>query len=134
MKGINVFAYMRSFSPKQIGAVRQFLRTFKCCDELLLEIEKVIEDRVKASIELSAKAAVTRKAAIRKVHEPKPLKVIPGEICPKCDSPMAGTWLDHCEVERSRRVYYRECTVCTFYCETIQRGEGLFQVICSKEV
>jgi hypothetical protein len=42
--------------------------------------------------------------------------------CPKCTSDMTGFPYPGCEVKKTGRYFYKECTACTYYVEIFKRG------------
>jgi hypothetical protein len=50
--------------------------------------------------------------------------IVPRQIigfCPKCSSIMRGMPMSKCEFEKSGRVFYKECSACTYYAEIFKK-------------
>lgn len=131
---VDVYFYSKSHSSEALDSVIQFLEVFDCCPELLGHLQEIKTNKLKASKEAAKRRAHTRREVEKlKITEPKQLPILPGERCPKCNAMMVGDTIEACEQARSGREFYRECTRCPFYCETISVGPGLYKVICSEE-
>jgi hypothetical protein len=50
------------------------------------------------------------------IVEPPPLTGVIG-MCPRCGEPLSGLPVPRCEATKTGRVFYKECSACTYYGE-----------------
>jgi formate dehydrogenase maturation protein FdhE len=130
--------YFDSFDPKIQEGVRQALEYFKCCDETLellndlkaedLELQRVAaEDSAKEDTERSAAWRAVAKGKKIKIEEPQKITTVVG-LCPRCSTTLVGTMIPSCEKEHSDRVFYKECTACSYYSEIFKKRNKHYEV------
>ena len=55
------------------------------------------------------------------ITEPFKYTMVVG-ICPRCSSKVVGGPIPKCEIKISGRVFYKECSACTYYVEIFKKG------------
>jgi DNA-directed RNA polymerase subunit M/transcription elongation factor TFIIS len=127
--------YFDSFDPRVQEGVRQALEYFKCCDEALellnaLKAEELENDRIAAEETDKHNEKVMRQGATiegTKVEKIPKLTAVVG-ICPRCSSKLVGFTIPGCEKNHSSRIFYKECTACTYYAEVFKKRNKHYEV------
>jgi hypothetical protein len=130
INNVDVRKYSRSFDPSIPQSVAQFLEVFGCCKELRDTLRLMIEEWNNQSREIAENLSFgkpdpnTVKESKGKTRAPRPtqapLKIVV-DMCPRCGSKMVGEPLSMCESKESGRVFYKECTACTYYAEIFKK-------------
>jgi hypothetical protein len=133
---IDVGLYAESHEESVLSGVRQFLRVFKCCDGLLEALEKRKADELDEHVRRANTQYSTRlrkKGCKGKVKErpkqpqPERVQTVIG-FCPKCGSNLMGVPIPNCETEKSGRVFYKECSACSYYSEIFLRRNKHYEM------
>ena len=95
--------YVRSHDPRCLHTVVQFLEVAGWSPE--------VEDWLKKYLR-----KVRLEGFIVTPKDDSGLAYI-DESCPRCDELMQGIRMPACEVRRTGRAYYKECSSCTYYAE-----------------
>ena len=132
---INVFNYVQSHHHDVVQGVIQFLETFNCdCNDLLETLVGIEEERTDGNVKKAERMgtgkisreerAEIRKKKLREIENKMkserkdlpPLHLATG-VCPKCDSVMYGEPQRFCTKIVKGPVFYAECSVCPYYYE-----------------
>ena len=112
------------YSSKHLYSVIQWMEFGECCPEIVVFLKKRIETQtIEYTVEERKEQEKTlEKRALRdeKVSESRKMnhRMIPLlAICPDCRDPMQGFIHPHCEMVKTGRFFYAECTKCAYYNE-----------------
>lgn len=145
VNGIDVYRYTRSHNRQVIDGTIQFLQAFGCCGELLevlarLDNERLDKQRIAAeekTLEKWDEARRLEEESGCKEKKEKKVRQIPQEkrslttvvgFCPRCKSHLLGEPLPGCETTKSGRVFYKECSACTYYSEIFKKRNKYLEV------
>jgi hypothetical protein len=124
--------YAASFDSKMLSSVAQWLEVFEGDPELLDQIRIEIESRRQNEHDAVQKMMKAQEAASKRYKQKELMEEedgFPGEprhlpimgLCPKCNAPMGGMFMAGWETEKSGRLFYRECSSCSYYAELYKK-------------
>lgn len=134
-----VSTYAESFSDEAVSSVMQFLEVFSedRSEELFNKIRDVVHER-RERLRITAEANNKRRKELLEKQigeyemkermakedgkfpgEPSPMPVI--GFCPKCGRKLLGMFISDCETRKSGRVFYKQCSSCSYYSELFKR-------------
>lgn len=131
--------YFAGFDPRLLPSVLQSLEYFQCCPEVIDVLSQLEVERLESARKLSERKGAHIRArtggvvgtpsgrVMRQVPEPQPLTVVVG-FCPRCGSSVMGEPLSACERQKNKRVFYKECSSCSYYAEVFQRGNKYVEI------
>jgi hypothetical protein len=129
INGINFDNYIKTFDPRHLHSVQQFLEMFACCPELEAALKNFLDDSfaVKQQRTRIYRAAEQQRDQERYFSEteiePRPLPPIPKK-CPDCDAQLGGVEMPSCEQRHSGRIAIEECSECSYYKEYFKQPDG----------
>ena len=112
INGIDVDKYFKSHSGQEVATVINALQAFALHRELELYLKNGMYKRRFAFRD--AQAIVSKRIDTKnQLNLERSMSIIQDRTCQECGSPLLGTK----EVRCAGRVWYEECTVCTYYRE-----------------
>lgn len=142
LDGVEVHKLINRLSQREINKIRLFLEYFPRYKELtdyFRRYRKMIEDRhvyyqktvgeqsARIRKERNKKRKIVQRRNKESVIEPKKLTTVVG-ICKRCGSELVGFPIPRCERKKSGRIFYKECSQCSYYSEIIRKGENFKEV------
>ena len=128
----NVHRYLGAFSMECRYAIHQFLSWFDVDHKMEATVWSLLKsselERARQAEELTdPDRRRDRRRGKFYVVEPRPLEIVVG-ICPKCNGKLLGEPQPSCETRVSGRVFYKECSTCTYYVETIKKDNKYIEL------
>jgi hypothetical protein len=137
----DVLRYLKSFDLGSLHSVLQWLEVFKWDSDAEEIIREFLSDKVmpvgigekardfkpggKCNKGKGTKGKGTKDDS--RENDPHPLRTVIG-LCPKCGAVMRGEPLLPCSKEKKKRVFYRECSSCTYYAEIFERRGKHYEI------
>lgn len=127
--GVDLELYIESHDPKCIGTVLTFLQLFQWDRKAEKALKFLIDKHRLNPFVPAVRAKKWGKEDYHPEQEPgkRQVNYIVG-ICPRCGSPVHGEGLPRCELQKSGRVFYKECLTCTYYSELFRRGNEYIEI------
>jgi hypothetical protein len=124
--GVDIELYARSHDPTCIHTVLQFLELFKWDKNAEAALRYLADTKYKLGmVKPSEKGQLRKKKPI--IEEPEVPVFVVG-VCPKCEEKLLGEPVAACETRGTGRVFVKECSVCTYYCELFRKDDKLTEI------
>ena len=145
-RGIDMARWLKSATADELFRINQTLGMIDTNCPTVAELRELlstlVEDDMSRSRRMALEAAhkvktgqsrrVTVKAPPEKQGplQPPPIKdnipQMPVGLCPRCDKVVKGYPMPGCESKKTGRIFYKECTSCSYYSEIFQKRKNRY--------
>jgi hypothetical protein len=126
--GVDLQLYVRSHTPKCLQSVHQFLQLFKWDKNALEALEYLLATDYKVVSENVVTAERTHRHGKERTYPEEYTINIRIGICPKCGSALLGDPIPSCERSKTGRVFWTECSSCTYHKELFEKNGVLTEI------
>jgi len=124
---------LSAFPVDHLPTLLQAFQIFKCCPDIVELMKEIDEERIQRRADLAVKLAGPKhkknkkpRKAQRGWQEPGRLPFIVG-LCRHCGGEVWGGHMPTCETKLTGRVFYKECSTCTYYAEIFKHGRNRYR-------